>query len=230
MKKFDKKSFISFALDHAVIGFFDEPITLKSGRKSNWYVNWRTVSSDVFLIDQLSDFLLSFVSDIKLGCDSFFGVPEGATKLAIISTFKWAKKQPNYNAGSHALSMGRGRPKKHGALGDRYFLGEPKGRVVVLEDVTTTGESLLNTIRILREAGACVVGAISLTDRMERIASEKTIEKASEELGTKFYALTNASEILPLAVEKYAPSNEVLAAIEKEYAEFGIMPIRLEKK
>jgi orotate phosphoribosyltransferase len=39
--------------------------------------------------------------------------------------------------------MGRAKPKDHGDPKDRYFVGEPGGKVVILEDVTTTGKSLI---------------------------------------------------------------------------------------
>jgi len=230
MTQFDKKRFLSFILDNNVVGFFKDPVTLKSGRKSNWYVNWRNISSDVFLIDQLSNYLLSFVTDLKVHHDGFYGVPEGATKLAVISTFMWAQKQPNYDAGSCALSMGRGKPKEHGDTKDRYFLGEPKGKVIVIEDVTTTGQSLIDTIVRLREVGANVVAAISLTDRMELTEGKKTVNQVIAEHGVLFHAMSKASEILPEACKRFAPDEKIIASIEEEYRQFGTAPLRLEKK
>ena len=41
MKRFSQAEFNDFILRNKVIGFFEEPITLKSGRISNWYVNLR---------------------------------------------------------------------------------------------------------------------------------------------------------------------------------------------
>ena len=60
----EKHRFYDFIIENNVIGFFDEPLTLKSGRMSYWYVNWRTVAEDVFLLDKVSDFLLSFVKHL----------------------------------------------------------------------------------------------------------------------------------------------------------------------
>jgi len=227
MGLFDKKKFLTFILENNVVGFFDAPITLKSGRKSNWYVNWRTVASDVFLTDKLADFLLDFVADLKIHYDGFFGVPEGATKLAVISSYKWATKQPNFDAGSHALIMGRGQPKEHGAPKDRFFVGPPRGKVVVLEDVTTTGQSLIEAIKRAKEAGAAVIAAVSLTDRMELDNNKKSVADAVEGKGVKYYAMSEAIDILPEAVKRFRPSAELVKAIEKEFEEFGVKPLRL---
>jgi len=49
-----KKEFNEFILKNNVIGFFEEPIRLKSNRLSYFYINWRNVSEDVFLIDKLT--------------------------------------------------------------------------------------------------------------------------------------------------------------------------------
>lgn len=197
MLAFDRKKFISFIIENRVVGFFEKPVTLKSGRQSNWYVNWRTVSSDAFLLDRLSDFLIAFVSDLDLKPDSFYGVPEGATKLALISTYKLARAAKNFAPGSHALPMGRGKPKEHGAPADRFFLGEPKGRVVVIEDVTTTGSSLLSTLEQLSQAKVEIVAAVGLTNRMEKRDDGKSVAEAIAERGVKYYSLSDATELLP---------------------------------
>lgn len=89
--EFNQEEFNKFIEDNNVYGFFQEAITLKSGRKSHFYVNWRNVVEDVFLTDLLSDYLLSFAKSNGLEGDTFYGVPEGATKLGVITQFKWAK-------------------------------------------------------------------------------------------------------------------------------------------
>lgn len=227
MGSFDKKKFLAFILDNRVVGFFDQPITLKSGRKSNWYVNWRTVTSDVFLTDMLSDFLIAFVSELGLKYDGFFGVPEGATKIAIISSYKWARSQQGYKAGSHRLSMGRGKPKEHGAPKDKYFLGEPHENVIVVEDVTTTGGSLLSTIDYIKQAGSNVVAAIGLTNRMELGEDKRSVADAVAAKGMKYYAMSEATDILPEAVKRFNPKAEIVKAIEREFEQFGTKPLRL---
>ena len=155
-----KEKFYEFIIENNVIGFFKEPLKLKSGRLSYWYVNWRNVAKDVYLIDKLSDFLISFVKELDLNPDCFYGVPEGATKLGIITQYKWAKGQLNYKMGAYSLSMGRAKPKDHGDPKDKYFLGNPRGKVIIIEDVTTTGGSLFETIKFLSEIGIKIMGGV----------------------------------------------------------------------
>jgi orotate phosphoribosyltransferase len=227
MSRFSRQEYIAFVIENDVVGFVDEPVTLKSGRASHWYVNWRTVTGDAYLTDRLAQYLIDFIQDRGIAFDIIYGVPEGATKLGVIAQLAWAQQQKNYGKGSHALVMGRGAPKEHGVASDRFFLGEPRGRIVVVEDVTTTGGSLLRAIKTLKEAGAEVVAAVGLTNRMERRDEGKSVEEAVREQGVDYYALSDALELLPRACERLNPSGEVRAAVEKEFEAFGIKPLKL---
>lgn len=222
MREFSRTSFNGFVLENRVIGFFEEPVRLKSGRLSNWYANWRRVSDFVYSLDELSDFVISFTRKVCLDPDCFYGVPEGATKLAVITQFKWAREWKRTRYEALALPMGRGKPKKHGDPRDRFFIGVPVGKTVVLEDVTTTGGSLLNTIGRLKEIGVDVIAAIGLTNRMAKRDSGESVKTAVESLGIPYYAMSNAIELLPMAFRDLQPSEPVADAVAAEFElEFG---------
>ncbi|PKM92259.1 MAG: hypothetical protein CVU81_01395 [Euryarchaeota archaeon HGW-Euryarchaeota-1] len=202
VKYFNQAKFNDFVIKSGIIGFFKEPIKLKSGRMSNWYVNWRNVSEDVGGIDKLSDFVTGFIKAHKLKPDCIYGVPEGATKLGIITQYKWTKMQPDYSEKKYVLPMGRGKIKGHGDPKDRYFVGVPSGNVVVLEDVTTTGGSLINTLKsLMLLRGVKVIAAIGLTNRNKVRDDGKSVGGAIAEIGAKYYSMSNASELLPLLIK-----------------------------
>jgi orotate phosphoribosyltransferase len=224
---FNQADFNDFILRNKVIGFFNEPIKLKSGRMSNWYVNWRTVVEDVYLMDQLSDFVLDFIKAKNIKVDCLYGVPEGATKLGILSQFKLAKSSDNYSKGSHILAMGRAKPKDHGAPKDRFFVGMPQGDVVILEDVTTTGMSLLSTIDSLKQANVNIVAAIGLTNRMELRDDKKSVEQAVKEKGVEYFSMSTALELLPSAYKADNPGEAIAKNIENEFKEYGVQEIKL---
>lgn len=227
MSNFNQYKFNEFALDNGVIGFFENPVRLKSGRTSNWYINWRTVAGDVFLLDQLANHVIAFTLDLRLNPDCFFGVPEGATKLGVITQYKWALQSSSYAPHSHALPMGRGIPKEHGIPKDKYFVGEPKGKTIILEDVTTTGDSLLTTIDSLTEAGIKIASALSLTNRMEKRDDGSSVQQEVEARNISYRALSNAIQLLPLACKRLNPSEEIVRAIEEEFERYGVERIRL---
>ena len=218
------QKFNDFIIKNNIVGFFEEPLKLKSGRMSYWYINWRNVAQDVYLIDQLTDYLLSFVDYLNLDLTCFYGVPEGATKLGIITQLKWAKLQDDFLPNNYTLPMGRGKPKEHGDPKDKYFLGIPRGKVVILEDTTTTGESLLDCINSLDKINVKIVAAIVLTDRNEYRDDKRTVEDLIAALGIKYYAMSNATEILP----RLNPNDHIAKKIEEYFKIYGTKPIHFQ--
>jgi orotate phosphoribosyltransferase len=219
----EKVNFQKFIFKNKIIGFFEKPIKLKSGRLSYWYVNWRNISEDVFLLDKLCDYILFFINYLELSPDCFYGVPEGATKLGIITQFKWAKRQDNYDSGSFILSMGRGSLKEHGDPKDRYFLGLPQGKVILLEDVITTGQSLIDSIKKLKELKVNIIAAIGLTNRNELRNDGKSVEELIQKEGVKFYAMSNATDLLP----KLKPNKDIALKIEAYFKKYGTKEIKM---
>ncbi len=205
----DKSRFLEFIIENEVVGFFNEPFKLKSGRLSNWYVNWRTIAQDAFLIDQLTDFVISFVKFLNLTPDCFYGVPEGATKIGIITQLKWAQEQSNYSKGTYLLPMGRGKLKEHGDPKDRFFLGEPKGKVIILEDTTTTAGSLITAIKSLKKLDVEIIATIVMTERNEIRDDGKNVEEILFEEDVKFFAMSNALEIIPLLKPNKLQSKQI---------------------
>jgi len=226
-ESYNQEEFNKFIEENNVYGFFSESITLKSGRKSNFYANWRSVVVDAYLTDTLADFVIKYTIQKNIEVDTFYGVPEGATKLGILTQYKWAKTANNYCKGSHVLSMGRVVPKEHGEAKDKFFVGAPKGKTVVIEDVTTTGNSLIKTIEMLKKTGIEVTTAISLTNRMEKRDDGTSAKEAIEKTGVEFFSMSSALELLPIAYKKASLEENIGRVIEEEFDKFGTEKIRL---
>jgi len=227
---FKKNLFQQFVIENHVIGFFENPIKLKSGRHSNWYVNWRSITNDVFLIDKLADFIIDFLRDNFPDCETIYGVPEGASKTAIISQYKWAKQQ-HCQKGSHVLSLGRSLPKQHGDSHDKFFIGMPQGKVAVLEDTTTTGSSLIQSIDTLLDFGIDVTMAIGLTSRSEKQENGATVADVFAKKynnSISFVSLSDALDLLPLAIADKLPDRKIIQNIMEEFAKYGTAPLQIE--
>ena len=194
---------------------------------SHWYVNWRNAGSDVFLMNKLVSFLLNFLDFNGIEFDTIYGVPEGATKLAVLAQNKWALQQDGLEKGSHVLAMGRSQAKEHGAKKDKLFLGEPLGRVVVIEDVTTTGGSLLEAIEALQHAGKEVVAAVGLTNRLAKRDDGMSVAEAVQALGVPYHAMSTAADLLPHVARKLNPSDEVRSFINQEFVDYGVEHVEI---
>lgn len=229
MGNFSQEGYNQFVLDNDVVGFFDEAVTLRSGRKSHWYINWRKVIEDVYRMDILTDNVIAFTKDLGLEPDCFYGVPEGATKTGIITTYKWAPELPGYGFGSNALPMGRGKPKEgHGRPEDKDYVGAPRGKTIILEDVTTTGGSLIEKIKDVKELDDVeIIAALSLTNRCEVTEEGLSVADAVKQEGVPLYSLTDAFQILPESYILQQPGEAIARHIEDEFAEYGVRPLKL---
>lgn len=220
---FDEESFNKFLIDNNVVGFFEKPIILKSGRQSYWYANCRTLSDTFEKLDRLAEYVINFARQEELEFDYVYGVPEGASKLAVVVNYKLGLSNP-----TQKIIIGRGKPKEHGVPKDKYFVGDVHegDKVLVLEDVTTTGGSLLSAIKQLREAKVNIVGAVGLVNRMEKDDNGRSVEDIMHQTSVPYYAMANAFRLLPLAREKYQPAAGIVQQVEEEFQKYGVRELK----
>ncbi|MFH1439777.1 MAG: phosphoribosyltransferase family protein [Candidatus Woesearchaeota archaeon] len=220
---FDQDEFNRFLIDNNVVGFFEKPIILVSGRQSYWYANCRDLMNTFELIDKLANFVIEFIKNEDLEFDYVYGVPEGITKLADIINYKLGLSNPKQK-----LVIGRAKPKEHGSPKDKYFIGNVKegDKVIVIEDVTTTGGSLLKTLQRLKEANVEIIAAVGLVNRMEKRDDGKSVEQAVNEKGVPYYAISNSLILLPMAKEKNNPSDEALKQVEIGFEKYGLRELK----
>src|SRR3981081_1109945 len=162
-------------------------ITLASGRKSDFYFNLKPTMLDPEGAALLAELTFDALRDDNL--DYVGGLEMGAVPLAgAIAQLSWLKNHPI------AAFFVRKKPKEHGAR--LAVEGLAKGetlqgkRVVIVEDVTTTGGSAIKALEAVRDAGGKVVLVYAMIDREEG-ATENFAEA-----GVPFRSLYRASEFL----------------------------------
>jgi orotate phosphoribosyltransferase len=162
-------------------------ITLASGRKSDFYFNLKPTMLDPEGAALLAELTFDALKDDRL--DYVGGLEMGAVPLAgAIAQLSWLKNHPI------AAFFVRKKPKEHGAR--LAVEGLAKGetlqgkRIVIVEDVTTTGGSAIKALDAVREAGGEVVLVYTMVDREEG-AVENFVA-----VGVPFRSLYKASEFL----------------------------------
>lgn len=162
-------------------------ITLASGRESDFYFNLKPTMLDPEGAALLAELTLDALKDVN--ADYVGGLEMGAVPIAgAIALMSWQKGKP-----LPAIFV-RKKPKEHGAR--LAVEGLAKGetlqgkRVVVVEDVTTTGGSALKAVEAVREAGGEVALVLTMVDREEGAAA--TFAEAK----LPFRSLYTASEFL----------------------------------
>src|SRR5215212_4873523 len=131
-------------------------ITLASGRKSDFYFNLKPTMLDPEGAALLAELTYEALRDD--GIDYIGGLEMGAVPLAgAIAQLSWIKGHPI------AAFFVRKKPKEHGARLAVEGLSNGESlqgkRVVILEDVTTTGGSALKAVEVDREEGAAEIFA-----------------------------------------------------------------------
>ncbi|MFH1772466.1 MAG: orotate phosphoribosyltransferase [Candidatus Omnitrophota bacterium] len=141
--------------------FFKKKVILSSGKTSNFYIDIRKISltpQGIYLISHL------FYDIIENGSITAIGGPTlGADPIVSGVCFvAYEKKMPLKGF------LIRKNPKKHGS--QRMIEGHALKRtdkVVIVDDVATSGGSLVKSIEVLRNEGIKVVKALTVIDRGE---------------------------------------------------------------
>jgi len=220
MKWSKQKEFSEFLIDNGVIEF--KKTKLSSGKNTPFYFNLRKLSQDVETLDKTIYCINLFLDEKKIDNDFFIGVPEGATKLGLFLTYNRSK----YHDKNSNLVMGRGKEKEHGRKKDRCYIGDLEESVVVIEDVLTTGGSMIKEINRLKSLNIKIDYALGLVDRLELSDGLSVSEKMSK-LNVDYYSLTDVKTLLPLACEKLKPSKGIIKKINRYYKKYGCDEIKI---
>ena len=125
---------------------------LTSGRRSKFYVNLKLAATQPSILNQITTDMALLVPD---GAEVIAGMELGAVPLAVALSLK---------TGLPYVMIRKGE-RLHGT-GNRIE-GELRGNVIVVEDVATTGGSLVDAISVIRREGGVVEKAIVVVDREE---------------------------------------------------------------
>ena len=171
-----------------------QPFTWASGWKSPIYCDNRKVLSFPYI----RDFIKSEM------CNVIFETFADAQLLAGVATAGIAWGAMAADQLKLPYIYVRPKPKEHG-LGNQiegYF--EPAQKVVIIEDLISTGKSSLQVAEVLHNAGLNVVGMVSIFTYGFPVA-----DTAFAEAGVKLISLTNYSSLIETALEKRIVPAEV---------------------
>ncbi len=139
-------------------------IKLASGKTSTFYFNMKPTMLDSegahliasLILDQLDGVEADLIGGLEMGA-----VPIAASVAAVAHAR--GRKLPAFFVRKQAKEHGT-RSLIEGQARDETMTGK---RVVVVEDVTTTGGSAIKAADALREAGADIVRVITIVDRLD---------------------------------------------------------------
>lgn len=219
-----KQEFIEFMVDSDVLKFGD--FTLKSGRKSPFFMNAGSYFTGTQL-RKLGHYYAKAIHDnYGLDFDVLFGPAYKGIPLSVATTMAISElygKDVRY-------CSNRKEVKDHGDAG--ILLGSPihsGDRVLIIEDVTTSGKSIDETVPILKAQGDIViVGLIVSLNRMERAQGEKgALEEIKDKYGFDANAIVSMEEVAECLYNKEVNGKVVIddtlkTAIDAYYEQYGV--------
>ena len=215
-----KQEFVDFMLDSKVLKFGD--FTLKSGRKSPFFMNAGLYITGTQLM-KLGEFYAKAIHDAYGDdFDVIFGPAYKGIPISVATTIAYSKlygKEVRY-------CSNRKEAKDHGDVG--ILLGSPikdGDRVVVVEDVTTSGKSMEETIPIVRAQGdVTIIGLMVSLNRCEKGKSDdKTaLDEIKELYGFDAHAIVSMKEVIEYLTSKGMLDDELMGRINDYYAQYGV--------
>ncbi len=219
-----KQEFIEFMVDCNVLKFGD--FTLKSGRKSPFFMNAGAYITGSQLM-QLGEYYAKAIYD-KYGADFdvLFGPAYKGIPLSVATVIAFSKlygKEIRY-------CSNRKEEKDHGDVG--ILLGskiKDGDRVVVIEDVTTSGKSMEETIPIVRAQGNVeIIGLMVSLNRCERGKGTKgALDEIKELYGFETNAIVSMEEVVEYLYGreingKVLIDDAMKASIDAYYEQYGV--------
>ena len=219
-----KREFIEFMIDCEVLKFGD--FVTKSGRNTPFFVNTGFYRTGAQLRKLGEYYAKAIESKFGFDFDVLFGPAYKGIPLTVATTMaisQFYDKDIKY-------CSNRKEVKDHGDKG--ILLGSPIAdgdKVVIIEDVTTAGTSIQETLPIINAQGdVTVAGLVVSVDRMERGQGEKSaLAEIEEKYGLKTTAIVTMAEVVEHLYNKPYKGKIIIddtlkAAIDPYYKQYGV--------
>lgn len=196
------KEFATFLHKIGAIKFGD--FTLASGKKSSYYIDLRVVPSYPHEFRRMVKNLQNEISE-KIGLDNFdslVSVPTGG--LVIASSLAIETVKP--------LIYVRTKPKEYGtskSIEGRFNQGM---KVLMIDDVATTGGSMINAIKLLKSE------KISITDAFVIVNRNEGAEQSLKQEGVIMHHLVDVLTITRSLFEQKLVTEDILNKVQTQIA------------
>jgi len=221
-----KQEFIEFMVESKVLKFGD--FTLKSGRQSPFFMNAGAYVTGSQL-KRLGEYYAKAIHDTYGDdFDVLFGPAYKGIPISVVTAVAYSElygKEVRY-------CSDRKEEKDHGAdkgsfLGSKLQDGD---RVIMIEDVTTSGKSMEETVPKVRGAANVeIVGLMVSLNRMEKGlgGTKSALEEITETYGFPANAICSMADVVEVLYNKPCKGEVIIddtlkAAIDEYYKQYGV--------
>lgn len=208
-----KQQFIKFMVDNGVLKFGE--FTLKSGRKAPYFINTGNYNTGAQLA-KLGEYYAKCIEENEIKAETLVGPAYKGIPLAVstvIALYSHYGREYNY-------CFDRKEVKDHGEGG--LFVGKQLTdgeRVILIEDVMTSGKALREMLPKLKEAADVeIAGMVISVDRMEKgLESDlSAVQEVYKQFGVKVYSIVTMNDIINAIEEGIIEGKQYLGKM-KEY-------------
>ena len=208
-----KESFIKFMVDCGVL-------TLKSGRKAPYFINCGNYKTGAQLA-KLGEYYAECIKDNNIPVETLFGPAYKGIPLAVSAVVALSNKFGI----DVSYCFDRKEVKDHGEGG--MFVGKTLTdgeKVVIIDDVMTSGKALRETLPKLRAAADVdIPGMVITVDRMEKGTGElSAVQEAKRDFGVTVYSIVNMEDIINAIENDIVPGKEYLEKMREYRNTYGV--------
>lgn len=213
MKQYQRE-FIDFAVDTGAIRFGE--FTLKSGRISPYFFNAGFFNTGTKLA-RLGRYYARAILDSGIEFDMLFGPAYKGIHLCTSTAIALA----DHHHRDVPFAFNRKEAKTHAEKG--IIVGHPlEGRVLIVDDVISSGMSVTAAVDIIKIAGAEPCGVVIAVDRQERGEGElSAVMEVEKHHGIKVAGIIKLETLIPY-LSRDAEYARHLEAIKKYSTDYGV--------
>ena len=211
----DKQNFIEFLVSQDVLKF--GTFTLNSGRQSPYFFNLGSVSSGAAYA-RLGAAYADAVLRSGIEFDLIFGPAYKGIPIAVATSLALAERGVDVG-----VAYNRKEAKDHGEGG--LLVGAPVvGRVLMLDDVLTSGKAIRGAAELIRAQHADVAGVVVALDRAEVMADagQTAVADLAQELAAPVVSIAHVTDVIGY-LQKTDAESDVLQAMHAYTRQYCVL-------
>ncbi len=210
-----KQSFIEFLVDQDVLKF--GTFKLNSGRQSPYFFNLGSVSSGAAYA-RLGAAYADAVLQSGIEFDLIFGPAYKGIPIAVATSLALARRGVDVG-----VAYNRKEAKDHGEGGT--LVGAPvAGRVLMLDDVLTSGKAIRGAAELVRSQDSAIAGVVVALDRAEVMADagQTAVAGLAQELASPVVSIANVADVIGY-LQKMDAESDVLQAMRDYTRQYCVL-------
>ncbi len=209
-----QQEFLELSISQQVLRFGN--FTLKSGRQSPYFFNAGLFNTGAAMA-KLGRYYAMAIQQSGMAFDMLFGPAYKGIPLVVATAIALADQ--------HQLevpfSFNRKEAKDHGEGGN--LVGAPlQGKVLLIDDVISAGTAIMESVRLIEEAGATLAGVVIALNRQERGLGERSaIEEVEQRYGVNVVSIVTLDDLVAF-LEKQSGTVAILESIRHYRQCYGV--------